>query len=154
MTEPNDPIVFLIDEDEIVRDSLKILIESHGMGVQDFRTAAKFLEESNPARVGCLVLGFNRHIVAGLDLVATLRRRGLGWPVIFIVGGGDAATKAAALAAGASAYLERPVEENALIRAITSALIPKNGNCTNTQIDPSGPASPAPPPVRPQPWDA
>lgn len=127
MPAPNDQQIFLIDEDDVVRDSLKVLLESHGMSVRDFRNAAEFIAEAGSARAGCLVLGYNRVIASGLELVAALWRRGMTMPVIFIVGGGDAMTRAAALAAGAFAYIERPVEETALIRAISAALSRKGG---------------------------
>src|SRR6185436_13065103 len=55
----NDQQIFLIDEDDIVRDSLKVLLESHGKQVRDYRSAAEFLAESGSARLGCLVLGYN-----------------------------------------------------------------------------------------------
>jgi two-component system, LuxR family, response regulator FixJ len=124
---PNDQQIFLIDEDDVVRDSLKVLLESHGMPVRDFRKAGDFLPEIGTARSGCLVLGYNRAMAAGLELVATLWRRGVTMPVIFIVGGGDAMTRASTLAAGAFAYIERPVEETALIRAVSAALSRKSG---------------------------
>jgi two-component system response regulator FixJ len=132
---PNDQQIFLIDEDDVVRDSLKILLESHGMPVQDFRNAAEFMADTGTPRTGCLVLGYNRAIADGLELVATLWRRGITMPVIFIVGGGDAMTRAAALAAGAFAYIERPVQETALIRAVSTALARKN-----SRPAPAGPA--------------
>lgn len=118
---PNEQLTYLIDEDDIVRDSLKILLESHGMTVRDYRTAAEFMAEPAP-RAGCLVLSHNRAIGSGLELMAALRRRGGAIPAIFIVGGGNAVTKAAAVDAGAFAYIERPVEETALIRAVSAAL--------------------------------
>jgi two-component system response regulator FixJ len=121
---PNEQLTYLIDEDDIVRDSLKVLLESHGMTVRDYRSAAEFTAEPAP-RAGCLVLSHNRAIGSGLDLAAALRRRGVAIPVIFMVGGGDATTRAAAQAAGAFAYIERPVEETALIRAVSAALARK-----------------------------
>jgi len=151
VTQALDQWVFLIDEDEVVRDSLKVLLESHGARVQDFGGAAAFMAEAKTACGGCLVLGYNRHIVDGLELIATLRRRGITLPVIFIVGGGDASTKAAALAADAFAYLERPIEEAALIRAIKAALIRQNGRSENALAgSPMADAStaPAPSPAR------
>ena len=99
MPATNDQQIFLIDEDDIVRDSLKVLLESHGMPVWDYRNAAEFLAETGTPRAGCLILGYNRAIANGLDLIATLRRRGITMPVIFIVGGGDATTRSAVLAA-------------------------------------------------------
>ena len=125
MLAPNDQQIFLIDEDDVVRDSLKVLLESHGMPVRDYRSAAEFLAEA--PRSGCLVLGHNRVIASGLELIATLWRRGITMPAIFIVGGGNAMTRSAALAAGAFAYVERPVEETALIRAVSAALARKSG---------------------------
>lgn len=125
MLAPNDQQIFLIDEDDIVRDSLKVLLESHGMPVRDYRSAAEFLADTEAPRAGCLVLGYNRAIAGGLELVTTLWRRGITMPAIFIVGGGNAMTRAAALAAGAFAYIERPVEETALIRAVSAALARK-----------------------------
>lgn len=127
MLQPADQQIFLIDEDEVVRDSLKVLLESHGAQIRDFRSTAEFLARVDAPTGGCLVLGHNRLIVDGLDLLATLRRRGATLPAIFIVGGGNAITKAAANAAGAFAYLERPIEETALIRTIKAALARKSG---------------------------
>lgn len=122
MLAPNDQQIFLIDEDDVVRDSLKVLLESHGMPAQDFRTAAEFMSDAGARQAGCLVLGYNRRIVDGLELVAALRRRGIKMPTIFIVGSGNDSTRNAALEAGAFAYIERPVEETALLRAIGAAL--------------------------------
>jgi two-component system response regulator FixJ len=119
---PDDHRIFLIDVDDVVRDSLKVLLESHGMSVQDFRDAAGFLAERVRARAACLMLGYKRASKEGLELLADLRRGGVTMPIIFIVGGGDATARAAAMAAGAFAYIERPVEETALIRAVSAAL--------------------------------
>lgn len=126
MTQASAQNILLIDEDDVVRDSIKVLLESHGAQVEDFRNAGEFLSQARSIRSRCLILGFNRRISEGLELVATLRRRGMDLPAIFIVGGGDAVTKAAALAAGAFAYLERPIEEAALIRAIKAARSSRN----------------------------
>ena len=131
---PNDQQIFLIDEDDIVRDSLKVLLESHGMQVRDYRSAADFMADTDALRAGCLVLGYNRAIANGLELIATLWRRGITMPVIFIVGGGDAMTRSAALAAGAFAYVERPVEEAALIRAVGAAFARKNSRPSEPAI--------------------
>lgn len=130
MSSANDSAIYLVDEDDIVRDSLKVLIESHGMPVRDFRSAAEFLKQGEFARGDCLVLGFNRVILEGLDLLAVLRRHGVTMPVIFIVGGSNAVARTAALSAGATAYLERPVKEAALICAIKAALNDRKDVCT------------------------
>jgi two-component system, LuxR family, response regulator FixJ len=124
VVQPPDQI-FLIDEDDVVRDSLKVLLESHGMQVQDFRSTAEFLAKPGVSRGGCLVLGHNRSITDGLTLMQALQRRSAELPVIFIVGSGNCTIKAAAIAAGAFAYLERPIEEAALIRTIKAGLARK-----------------------------
>lgn len=144
MAHELDHQVFLIDEDEVVRDSLKVLLESHGVQVRDFRSAAEFLSKAKATGGGCLVLGCHRHIVDGVELIGKLQRQHIAMPVIFIVGGGDAATKAAVLAAGAFAYLERPIEETALIRAIRAALAYKGGR--NPAVESAN--APAPLPAR------
>lgn len=130
MPQPADQQIFLIDENDVVRDSLKVLLESHGFQVRDFRTPGEFLAKPGIARGGCLVLGHNRLIADGLAVMVALRRRSVVLPVIFIVGGGSAGTKAAAAAAGAFAYLERPIEEAALVRAIRAALARKPAHHT------------------------
>lgn len=130
MTSANDQMIYLVDDDEVVRDSLKALIRSYGMPVQAFRSTAEFLTSADPAAGGCLVLGFHRFIMDGLDLVRVLRQRGSSLPVVFIVGGGNAATRAAVLAMDGAAYLERPVQECALLRAIELALDPARSQGT------------------------
>jgi two-component system, LuxR family, response regulator FixJ len=143
-----DQHIFLIDEDDVVRDSLKVLLESYGIQVRDFRNAAEFLAKPVVARGGCLVLGHNRQIADGLTVMTALRRRSAVLPAIFIVGGGNAATKAAAMAAGAFAYLERPIEEAALIRTVKAALVRKSGRDAPLEDVPAMEPSVAPAPVR------
>jgi two-component system, LuxR family, response regulator FixJ len=146
---PADQQIFLIDDDDVVRDSLKVLLECHGIQVQDFRHSADFLARGKASGGGCLVLGFNRLIVDGLELVTILRRRGIALPVIFIVGGGDALTRAAALAAGAFAYLERPIEEAALIRTLRAALVRGSGEAFMTGGSEIVGQTPSPAPAQP-----
>ncbi|HEX6117838.1 MAG TPA: response regulator [Dongiaceae bacterium] len=112
----------MIDENDVVRDSLKVLLESHGFQVRDFRSASEYLAAVKAPVAGCLILGFNRDTIEGIELVATLRRRGIALPAIFVVGGGNASAKAAVLAAGDCAYLDRPVEEAALFRTVRSVM--------------------------------
>lgn len=146
MAHASDELVYLIEADEAVRDSLKVLLESHDITVRDFHSAAEFVVQGGPSAGGCLVLGYNRLIAEGLELVATLRRRGIELPVIFMVGGGNASTRAAALASGAFIYLERPIDETAIIHAIRTALIRQRsrGASGGSSLSASPPATPAP----------
>lgn len=117
-----EPRIYVFDRDDDVRDSLKMLLESNRIVVRAFGSAAEFLGEAVDHPADCLILGFNRLIVEGLDLVAVLRRRQVKTPIIFIDGGGGASTRASALSAGADAYLERPIPEARLLRTIMDAL--------------------------------
>jgi FixJ family two-component response regulator len=114
--------IYLIERDDVVRDSLKVLLESNGYEVEDFKTIAQMPCDDSYSRAGCLVLGFHRDIAEGLALTGALNESGHALPVIFIVGRDDAAAKAAAIRAGAFAYLERPVKESTLIYTIKDAL--------------------------------
>ena len=114
--------ILVFDRDDDVRDSLKVLLESNGLAIEAFADPTEFLTAATSQSADCLILGFNRLIVEGLDMLAALQRSQVQAPAIFVVGGGNALTRAAALGAGADAYLERPIEESTLIRALVDAL--------------------------------
>jgi FixJ family two-component response regulator len=114
--------IYLIEHDDVVRDSLKVLLESNGLAVEDFPAISHMPCDDSFSRAGCLVLGFQNDIEEGLVLTSALNESGSGLPVIFIVGKDDAAARSAALRAGAFAYMERPVKESTLIYAIKNAL--------------------------------
>jgi len=121
-----EPRIYVFDRDDDVRDSLKMLLESNRMAVRAFGSPTEFLGEAVDHPGDCLILGFNRLIVEGLDLVAVLRRHQVKTPIIFIDGGGGASTRASALSAGSDAYLERPIPEARLLRTIMDALVRRN----------------------------
>lgn len=114
--------IFVFDRDDDVRDSLKVLLESNGLTIEAFADPTEFLTAATSRPADCLILGFNRLIVEGLDMLSALQRSQVETPTIFVVGGGGALTRASALGAGADAYLERPIEESTLIRALMDAL--------------------------------
>jgi FixJ family two-component response regulator len=114
--------IYLIERDEVVRDSLKVLLESNSLEVADFGSITQVPPDDSFREAGCLVLGFHRDIAEGLALTGALQESGRALPVIFIVGRHDAAAKVAARRAGAFAYLERPLKESTLIFTIKSAL--------------------------------
>ena len=121
------PTIYVIDDDDAVRDSLKILLESYDLAVRDFGSVPDFLDELGPTAAGCLVLDLHLPVMGGFDVMHTLARRGTRLPVIVITGRGDAHTKASALAAGAVALLEKPVDDQSLMSAIQTALRPRVG---------------------------
>lgn len=116
------PTVYVVDDDDAVRDSLKILLESYDLVVRDFDSVPDFLGTAEPAGPACLVLDLHLPVMGGFDVMNTLAQRGSRLPVIVITGRGDAQTKARALQAGAVAFLEKPVDDKSLMAAIRTAL--------------------------------
>lgn len=130
----NQSLIHLVDDDDAVRDSLKVLLESYGLAVRDYGSADDFLRNFNPGRKGCLILDLHLPILGGLELLRIMRERRINLPIIFITGRGDAETKARALEAGAAAFFEKPVVEAVLMPAIHRAL------ASQVQISPAGEA--------------
>lgn len=122
MPGANRQLVYVVDEDEIVRDSLKALIESHGYGVRDFATDEKFLLTVDPSAKGCIVLGFSRCSADAVSSLRKLRKYRSSLPIIFVVGPSGASSKGTIVADGAFAQFERPIRETVLIRAIQRAV--------------------------------
>jgi len=122
VTHALQPTIYVVDDDEAVRDSLKMLLESYQLSVRDFASVPEFLEGLDTVDNSCLVLDLHLPAMGGFDVMKTLARRGIRLPVIVITGGGDAQTKARALESGAVAFLDKPVDDQVLMGAINSAL--------------------------------
>jgi two-component system response regulator FixJ len=122
LPENQPPTVYVVDDDDAVRDSLKILLESYDLAVRDFGSVADFLGALDATRASCLILDLHLPVMGGFDVMNTLAQRGSRLPVIVITGRGDSQTKARALEAGAMAFLEKPVDERSLMNAIQTAL--------------------------------
>jgi FixJ family two-component response regulator len=114
--------VFLVDDDEPVRDSLKTLLESYSMPVEDFPSCPEFLERFDGKNAGCLVLDLHLPVMSGLEFMELYGARLKDMPVILITGRGDAATKARALEAGVLAFIEKPFDDDRLVDLIRTAL--------------------------------
>jgi FixJ family two-component response regulator len=114
-------LVCVVDDDAAVRDSVRVLLESHGLPVQDYASARAFLSDETNAAAACLLLDLHMPEMSGLELLETLRRHRVTTPAIVITGRSDAALKARALRAGALALLDKPVDEDELIRSIDNA---------------------------------
>jgi len=115
-------VIYVIDDDDSVRDSLRMLLESHGMHVRDFGSTAEFVARYERSPRACLVLDLHLPVVGGLDFLGSPAGRALDIPVIMITGRGDEAMRARAIEVGAAAYLEKPIEDGALIASIDTAL--------------------------------
>jgi len=118
----NRPTVFIVDDDAGVRDSLAMLLELKGFRTRSFADAEAFLAEYRPDWPGCLVLDLRMPGMSGLELQAELARRGAPLPVIIITAHGDVATTRSALKGGAVDFIEKPIDDEALVAAIAAAL--------------------------------
>jgi two-component system, LuxR family, response regulator FixJ len=120
MTGPQPP-VYIVDDDEAVRDSLRLLLESSGFIAREF-ASADLLLKMNIDEMGCLLLDLHMPGISGLELLRLLRARGLKRPVIVISGRRDPVQDAEVLAAGASALLSKPFDDRQLLDLVTEAL--------------------------------
>ena len=116
------PTVFLVDDDKSVRDAIAWLIESVGLNVQSFESATDFLETYDATQPGCLVLDVRMPGMSGLELQQQLATRRSGIPIIIVTGHGDVPMCIRAFENGAFAFLEKPVNHQALLDYIQRAL--------------------------------
>jgi FixJ family two-component response regulator len=116
------PIVFIVDDDEAVRSSLRLLLKSVGLVPSALGSAREFLEKYDPAQPGCLVLDVRMPEMSGLELQEQLNRQGAVIPVIFITGHGDVPMAVEAMQAGAFDFLQKPFRDQDLIDRIQKAL--------------------------------
>jgi FixJ family two-component response regulator len=117
-----DPIVFVIDDDRMIRDGLQSLIRSVGLRVETFASAQDFLGAKRPDTPACLVLDVRMPGLSGLDLQLKLRDDGIPIPVIFITGHGDIPMSVRAMKEGAQEFLTKPVRGQDLLDAVQKAL--------------------------------
>jgi FixJ family two-component response regulator len=114
-------VVFVVDDDVSVRESLELLILSAGWRPETFASAEEFLERSPVDGPSCLVLDLTLPELSGLDLQRRLIDRA-GMPIIFITGYGDVPTTVEAMKAGAVEFLTKPFGDDVLVNAIRQAL--------------------------------
>ena len=117
-----DATVFVVDDDEAIREALKSLISSVGLDVETFASAREFLESRGPDVPGCLVLDVRLPGLSGLDLQSELANANIHTPIIFITGHGDIPMTVRAMKAGAVEFLTKPFREQDLLDAIQQAL--------------------------------
>src|SRR6266404_5798576 len=116
------PIVFVVDDDEAVRNSLRLLLKSVGLAASALPTAQEFLDSYRPNQPGCLVLDVRMPGMSGMELQQQLNTRGAVIPVIFISGHGDIPMAVEAMQQGAFDFLQKPFRDQDLIDRIQRAL--------------------------------
>ena len=119
---PATAIVFVVDDDVSVRESLELLILSVGWHVETFASANEFLSRSRALVPSCLVLDLSLPGLNGLELQKHVAAERTDMPIIFITGYGDVPTTVQAMKAGAVEFLTKPFGDEALLTAIRDAL--------------------------------
>jgi FixJ family two-component response regulator len=117
-----DGLVFIVDDDPSMRESLKNLIRSVGLRVEAFTSAQEFLRSERPDVPGCLVLDVRLKGLSGLDLQKRIADADMEIPIIFISGHGDIPMTVQAMKAGAVEFLTKPLRDQDLLDAIQNAL--------------------------------
>jgi FixJ family two-component response regulator len=117
-----ESIVYVIDDDRLMRGALSTLFRSVELGVKTFSSATEFLQHALPAVPSCLILDIRMPRLSGLDLQAELGRLGINMPVIFITGYGDIPMSVRAMKAGAVDFLTKPFRDQEMVDAVTAAL--------------------------------
>ncbi len=115
------PQVFLVDDDDAYRRSLRFLLESSGFSVCDFASAEAFLQQYREDLPGCLVLDLRMPGLSGIELQDQLRHSGMELPIIFITGHGDVPVSVQAMKGGAIDFLEKPFDDAQLVERIREA---------------------------------
>ena len=116
------PIVFLVDDDEAVRDSLALLMKSVALVSRSFASAAEFLAEYDPDCPGCLILDIRMPGMSGMELQQKLIDMRAILPIIFITGHGDIPMAVEAMQRGAVDFIPKPFRDNELLDRINKAL--------------------------------
>jgi FixJ family two-component response regulator len=112
------PVVFVIDDDELVRDALERLLRSVGLQATLFASTREFLQSARPDVPGCLVLDVRLPGMGGLDFQRELAKSGIHLPIIFITGHGDIPMTVQAMKAGAIEFLTKPFRDQELLDAV------------------------------------
>jgi RNA polymerase sigma factor (sigma-70 family) len=117
-----EPIVYIVDDDPDLRDSLRWLITSVGLRVETFSSAADFLRDFKPNGPGCLILDVRMPGTSGLDLFEDLVARGEATPVIFITAYADVPMAVRAIKSGAVEFVEKPFNRQTLLDKVQLAI--------------------------------
>ncbi len=116
------PVVFVVDDDPAMRDSLRWLIESTGLQVETFADAQAFLARIRPDLPGCLILDIRMPGMSGLDLQTELARRGVGLPTIVVTGHAEVPMAVRAVKAGAIDFIEKPFSDQLLLDRVRQGI--------------------------------
>ena len=114
--------VFVLDDDEAVRDSLTALFEAQGLAVETYAGANDFLAAFDPPRPGCLVLDVLMPDITGVELLERMANQGISVPTIIITGHGNVPLAVKTMKAGALDFIEKPFAEDVILESVRKAL--------------------------------
>jgi FixJ family two-component response regulator len=117
-----EPLVCIIDDDEAIRESLRLLLYTSGLRCSVYRSADAFLAADPQADYDCMLLDIRMPGTDGLELFRKLKERRVAYPVIFITGHGDIPLAVSAIKRGAFDFLTKPFQEGELLLKIHSAI--------------------------------
>ncbi|HEV3278803.1 MAG TPA: response regulator transcription factor [Terriglobia bacterium] len=117
-----DPIVFVVEDERLVRAALERLVRAAGLAVRAFASAQDFLRMERPDAPGCLVLDVRLPGMSGMDLQQELIRTGDELPIVFVTGHGDIPMTVRAVKSGAVEFLTKPFSDQVLLRAIEQGI--------------------------------
>jgi len=117
-----EPVIYVVDDDEAVRQSLEFLLNTANVAVRSFDSAKAFLKVLSEVRSGCLITDVRMTEITGMDLLKRVKESRPELPVIVITGHGDIALAVEAMKIGAIDFLEKPFDDDHLLFAVRSAL--------------------------------
>ena len=118
----SNQIVYIVDDDSDVADSMSMLLESTGLRTQQHHSANEFLQKGIAQLVGCLILDVRMPDMNGLELQQEIKRRNANLPVVFVTGHGDVPMAVQAMKNGALEFLQKPFREQEFIDCVNRAL--------------------------------
>jgi two-component system response regulator FixJ len=131
MSGSGQQVVHLVDDDAAVRRSVSFMLKTLGFQVRTFETGDAFLKSAKDVEHGCVVLDIRMPGMDGLEVQQALQREGIGLPVVIMTGHGDITLAIEAMKAGAVDFLEKPLEAEALVRALDEGFSRlSRGECT------------------------
>ena len=117
-----EPVIYVVDDDQAMVESLSWIIESVGLKVKTYTRAQDFLDQYDPAQHGCLLLDVRMPGMSGPELQLKLNQYGATLPIIFISGHGDVPLAVRVMKAGAVDFLTKPFNDQVLLESINKAL--------------------------------
>ena len=118
----SEAIVYIVDDDKAIRDSLTLLMKSVGFESKAYGSAEMFLNEADMYSPGCIIVDIRMRGISGLELQETLNKKGIKLPIIIITGHGDVPVAVQAMKAGAVDFLEKPYDNEVLVTRIKQCL--------------------------------